>query len=288
MNYQTVMPTLWRPDAVNGIISAYEKLSRNANCREHGRYFSGVTSMDTIPQTSGIYQILCVPTGKVYIGSAISLYQRWKSHRHKLMYGEHDNRYLQNAWSKYGADAFAFTIIELVLASFLLEREQYWLDKTRCYDRGIGFNLYKTAGSPFGMKHSAETRQKMSDHSPRQSRPVTPEARAKISESARRRMADPERRAAVSKVHKGKVISPEQKAKWSAIAKGRPRPAAAKKGITGHNARDYIITSPDGTVYDVHNLSAFCSEHNLNRRTMSQRAEKAVKRSRDGWLCCYK
>jgi group I intron endonuclease len=94
--------------------------------------------MDTIPRTSGIYQITCTPTGKIYIGSAANLSHRHHVHMSRLQSHIHENTYLQHAWDKYGADAFEFTVIELVLSSFRLERELYWLDKLQPYDRARG------------------------------------------------------------------------------------------------------------------------------------------------------
>src|SRR5687767_396383 len=99
------------------------------------------------PHASGVYQIRCIPTGKIYIGSAINLRDRWYRHRKSLSRGTHRNRYLQNAWDKYGNQSFEFEILEYVDVSHLLLAEQKWIDNTSCTDRTIGFNLYNIAGS---------------------------------------------------------------------------------------------------------------------------------------------
>ncbi|HLJ82211.1 MAG TPA: GIY-YIG nuclease family protein, partial [Ktedonobacterales bacterium] len=105
--------------------------------------------MDILPpRASGIYQIRCVPTGKVYIGSTVNLRERWYRHQWKLRLGNHHNRRLQYAWNKYGEDAFELVVLELVETSDLLTTEQTWIDKTRCTDRNIGFNISPLAGSP--------------------------------------------------------------------------------------------------------------------------------------------
>lgn len=101
-----------------------------------------------IPRSSGIYQIGCIPTGKFYIGSAVSLRDRWDRHRHLLRKGTHRNVHLQNAWDKYGEESFEFSILELVDRPDLLRAEQRWIDKSGCTDRTIGFNIYEIAGSP--------------------------------------------------------------------------------------------------------------------------------------------
>jgi group I intron endonuclease len=100
------------------------------------------------PRASGVYQIRCIPTGKVYVGSAVNLRDRWYRHCKSLAGGKHRNRYLQSAWDKYGEQSFEFEILEYVDVSHLLHVEQEWIDSTGCTDKTIGFNLYNIAGSP--------------------------------------------------------------------------------------------------------------------------------------------
>ena len=42
-----------------------------------------------LPHTSGVYQIRCIPTGKIYLGSAVNLRKRWEQHYRSLRKGEH-------------------------------------------------------------------------------------------------------------------------------------------------------------------------------------------------------
>ena len=99
------------------------------------------------PHASGVYQIRCIPTGKVYVGSAVDLFKRWEQHRRTLRKSEHRNRYLQHAWDKYGEKQFVFEILEFVDVSHLLEAEQEWIDSTACVDKDRGFNIRDTAES---------------------------------------------------------------------------------------------------------------------------------------------
>jgi len=241
-----------------------------------------------LPKTSGIYRIDCIPNGKFYIGSAQNLFQRWVAHQSDLRKGKHHSRYLQRAWDKYGDDAFTFTVIELVLLPFLLEREQYWLDRTRAYDGRVGFNNSPTAGSSLGHKHSEESRRHMSEsRKGRKMPPRSDEHRAKIAAAARKRMADPERRAAVSRVHKGKTISDEHKASAAAKIRGHKNsPETIAKVVAAH-AMDFVVTDPDGNEYEVHNLAAFCREHDLPRRNLLSVAQGRTKQW-EGWKCRYK
>jgi group I intron endonuclease len=130
---------------------------------------------------SGIYAIVHVASGRRYVGSAVSIEDRWSDHRCKLALRRHENAYLTAAWHKYGADAFEFVILEPVLfLEFLVEREQHWMDRYRVADRRYGFNIAPKAGSSLGVKHTEEQRAALSARL-KGHRYHTPESRAKIS-----------------------------------------------------------------------------------------------------------
>jgi len=111
---------------------------------------------------SGIYKIVNLVNNKIYVGSSINLNKREKDHFKDLNGNYHRNRYLQNAWNKYGLDNFKFEVLEHVKdESKLLEKEQYYLDiyfdnQKCCY------NICPTAGSSFGVKFSDEIKLKSS------------------------------------------------------------------------------------------------------------------------------
>src|SRR6266567_5214805 len=113
------------------------------------------------PAPMGIYEICHVSSGRVYIGSAICVRCRWNEHRRELREGIHRNTYLQRTWNKYGEDYFSFTLLEECQPFALIEREQYWLDFTRCADSTVGFNHAPTAQSQLGFKHSPESIEKI-------------------------------------------------------------------------------------------------------------------------------
>lgn len=115
----------------------------------------------TIPTSPGIYRITCIPTGKIYVGSAKNLRKRYKNHFNKLRNGKHPNPKLQRAFNKYGADAFSFEVLELVLVlEFLTVREQHWFKQLNPFGNR-GFNIAPNAGSNLGLKQTPEHTQKI-------------------------------------------------------------------------------------------------------------------------------
>ena len=172
---------------------------------------------------SGIYQIENAVTSKVYVGSAVGLSRRWISHRRDLRRGNHTNRKLQHSWNKHGESVFRFSVLEYVAdKQRLLEREQFWLDKTK--SPTIGYNIAATAGSLLGMKFSDETRSKMS--AARKGRKLSPEHIAKTREALLGRKMTLEQRQKMRDARLGRKFRPhsaETRAKMSLAAKGRKK-----------------------------------------------------------------
>lgn len=87
-----------------------------------------VENIETL-ELKGVYKIKNIKTEKFYIGSTIDSFKiRLKAHREALVRGTHKNRHLQNAWNKYGSDAFVFEIVEICEETICRQREQYYLD----------------------------------------------------------------------------------------------------------------------------------------------------------------
>ncbi|MDD4780332.1 MAG: NUMOD3 domain-containing DNA-binding protein [Tissierellia bacterium] len=112
---------------------------------------------------SGIYRIVNLVNGKVYIGSAINLDNRKATHFSGLRNNKHKNRYLQRSFNIHGEENFKFEVLEYVnIPEMLLVREQWylnlWFDNcNRCY------NINPIAGSSLGIKRSEESKRKMSE-----------------------------------------------------------------------------------------------------------------------------
>ncbi|WEG18630.1 GIY-YIG nuclease family protein [Alkalihalophilus pseudofirmus] len=111
---------------------------------------------------SGIYEIKNNLNNKVYVGSAVDIFTRWKNHINNLNRNTHHSKHLQNAWNKYGGGNFKFKVLEYVDKDHLINREQYWMDELNAYSSDLGYNIQSIAGSPLGRKMSDETKQNWS------------------------------------------------------------------------------------------------------------------------------
>lgn len=91
----------------------------------------------------GIYEIVCLTTGKKYFGSSNTLYKRLWNHHTSLKHGKHKNPHLQNAYNKYGDENFSMSIITYCERDQLIPIEQKLIDENK-----DGFNICKLAGRP--------------------------------------------------------------------------------------------------------------------------------------------
>lgn len=193
-------------------------------------------------RAAGVYQIRNTANGKIYVGSAVDMRRRWYEHASRLRSGKHHSIALQRAWYKYGGDAFVFSPLLICSKSDILFYEQRALDALR-----PEYNMSPTAGNSAGVKHSAETRARMS--AANSGKKLSEVHKARIAESNRggtrteetkKRMAEartgtthsPETRAKLSRINAEKTMPAEVRAKISAKLKGTPKPERSE----GHRA----------------------------------------------------
>ncbi len=230
----------------------------------------------------GIYVIRNAANGKVYVGSAKIVSERWAYHRRALRGGYHHSYKLQRAWAKYGAGAFDFALVETVAEASLLKREQFWLDQTGAARHG--YNICPIAGTSLGAKQSKETRAKLIGRVPttltrermaaaQRGRKHTEATRAKIGNAHRGKVVSAETRKRLSEASRN--ISPETRARLSAAARNRTpehkaRIAAAMIGKThGPEARAKVAAAVRGRVVTAE-----------TRARMSVAAKAAIERRR--------
>jgi len=92
-------------------------------------------------KTCAIYAIINRATNKIYIGQTRDISNRRSSHFAALRLNRHRNRHLQAAFNKYGANAFAFRILEIVHSPFQLDdREKTHISLHHSTDPRYGYN----------------------------------------------------------------------------------------------------------------------------------------------------
>ena len=107
---------------------------------------------------SGVYKIVNAVNGKVYIGSAVNMKQRWQSHCRLLRHNIHTNSHLQSAWNKYGKANFEFAVVEECFLDCLIAREAYYIKEAKRLNQDV-YNYMIPEGDR--LTHSEETRQKL-------------------------------------------------------------------------------------------------------------------------------
>jgi group I intron endonuclease len=230
---------------------------------------------------TGIYIILNKISKHFYPGSAVNLNDRWEIHKSLLNHNKHFCNHLQNAWNKYGPDAFTFLHIEYTTLDALtpvwsekhqckvIVPEQFWLDKY--WGTGLLYNTCPIAGSTKGLKRT----------------PDTEETRKKKSESAKNKPPDTEetrkrkREAALNKP----PVTEETKRKQREAA----RPPISEESRKKHAetiSLTWQITYPNGTIKNIKNLKQFCRDNNLNS-IMNQVAKEKENTIRDSSVLNY-
>jgi group I intron endonuclease len=169
-------------------------------------------------KTTGIYIIRNLTNGNCYVGSSVDINKRWGRHRKSLHKGNHHSIYLQRAWNTHGEDSFNFYVAEECECGELISREQWYIDALN-----PAYNISKTAGSPLGVKHTDETRMKMSISAT--GKFVSLETRKRMSIAQKNKSKETiEKHSAGSKGNQnwlGRKHTPETIAKMSATKRGK-------------------------------------------------------------------
>jgi len=82
---------------------------------------------------SGIYKITNTVSGKFYVGSSYNILKRFTQHKGDLRKGTHGNSKLQNAWNKYGEDAFKLEVLCKCPSEYVIKLEQWFVDNINPY-----------------------------------------------------------------------------------------------------------------------------------------------------------
>ena len=143
-----------------------------------------MATFDYGEKRSGIYSLKI--NGQCYIGSAVCLGKRLRSHWDTLRKNTHRNIHLQRAFNKY--QDFNFEVLEFVEnKELLIKREQYYMDLL-----APKYNISPTAGSQMGFRHSEASKLKISQI--QKGKKLSQETCAKMSESKKGWSPTPEQR----------------------------------------------------------------------------------------------
>lgn len=131
---------------------------------------------------TGIYMIRNKINDKKYIGQAVDIDTRWATHIRELNDNNHNNRYLQNSWNKYGEDNFEFTIICLCEEE---ELDEFEIDMIAHFDTyNNGYNLTLGGDGVRGYRYTDEQRARRSETL--KGKPKSEKTKAKVSEAMKK------------------------------------------------------------------------------------------------------
>lgn len=176
---------------------------------------------------NGIYAIINKINGKMYVGQTGNLTNRFYRHKYYLNKKQHASPHLQNAWNKYGEEAFEFIILESNMKDDILtKRERHFIKKFKTNNKKFGYNVRIVSDSNRGIKYPPEIVEK--NRQAQLGRKHTPESRKKMSEARKGIKFSEEHLKNLSLSHKGKVtwikgkhFTPEQLKKLSDSHKGQ-------------------------------------------------------------------
>lgn len=174
-----------------------------------------------------IYRIRHVATDRCYIGrtNKDEPSRRFAEHRYLLRRGKHPSPRMQNAWDKYGEEAFVFETVAVCDSSVAVEIEQKYLLSVMCV-----FNARKLATQPNAAPPDRieELRKRMTGNQYTKGRKVT----------------DPDEIESRAKHHRGRKRPPETGQRISAFLKGNQN---AKGRVVSEETRLKIKLATDAT-----------------------------------------
>lgn len=112
-----------------------------------------------LPTNSGIYCFENKENGKKYIGKSINISKRVSTHISNLCKNKDGCEILQNAWNKYGEEAFLIYVIEECPEEVISDREIFYIDKLKT-KTPLGYNMTDGGEGLSGYKQSEETKEK--------------------------------------------------------------------------------------------------------------------------------
>ena len=236
-----------------------------------------------------IYKVYS-PSGKIYIGKTT------KTLRHRrldhISNAKNTNSALFNtkfskAIRKYNNKLIWTEICYAVDEKTLVDLEKYFIE---VYDSfKSGYNSTLGGEGTCGLKHSEQTKKRLSEINKGLKRNFSKEHKKNLSKSMKGtknhrygkkhseewKQSMSERFSGENNPNYGKKASEETKRKQLALKKGKKKSEQGRKNIAKSNrentngAKEYLVIHPDGQREEIRNLAKFCRLHNLNYRSLS-------------------
>jgi group I intron endonuclease len=224
----------------------------------------------------GIYCIYNIINQKKYIGKSKNIYRRLRQHIYQLRKKLKDeNRFLINAWHKYGEENFEYFVIEeLSVDEKLLKwQELYWITTYNTTNAQFGYNL--RLDSSTNMVVHERTRKLISDNNkgvknPNYNHKWNLQQKQRMSEIKKQQYAEGVVKPNLDATYKGihqRNLKWKQNPELKEQMKERIRKAITKYQIlqytkdgtfvkTWNNVHEIILENP---TYKSHNIYAVCS-----------------------------
>lgn len=218
-----------------------------------------------------IYLIINKVNGKPYVGATIANPEiRWKRHVRSAI-KEEDGQALHDAIRKYGSENFEILpIMEHQDKNFVFNTlESYFIEFFHAHGSKGGYNMTTGGDGWLGMKHSQETKDKISKANKGKIR--TPEMIKQMSESRMGKDTWNKGRECpqISKALKGRIFTEEQKQVYSESHKGFINTQKTKDKIKAKISEESSIRLPNGKEVVIINLRQFCKENGLSQGTFT-------------------
>lgn len=204
----------------------------------------------------GIYKIININNGRIYIGSTSRFKTRAYSHSNDLEANRHLNKFMQNDFNKSGADSFLFEVLEVVVGDKeeRLRREQFHIDQW--YDNQKNcYNLAKEAKDTRGGSRNKKQIDPLTDG---RCKPFTEERLAKHTEKLKEVWQDP----ALKEMSRQKALK-----QWSTQAKNNITVVNKETG------EKVVITG---------SIRQFCTDRGISYKAFHQLVKGKLNKS-GGW-----
>lgn len=212
------------------------------------------------------------PSGKSYIGITNNYQRRCSRHRDPSS----GCRAFSAAIKKYGWDNFTH---EILITNITIEEANIQEQLLIISYNTLAPNGYNLTTGGYAKILSEETKAKLSIAN--KGKVMSEEAKRHLSEMKMGVLKGRPITEETKRSRMGRVPSDEARKSMSDAAKRRHQSTVSK------TAKNYIVTSPSGEVYDIINLAQFCKKNNLRDNSMSMVAKGKYKHHR-GWKCEYK